>query len=322
MVYRAAVIGCGRIGVLFDQPGHLHILSHAHALTSSSNFQLVGVMDTDSQQANHAAERWGTQSYTSLDHLMNDAQPAVVCVCVPNQFHFEYLQALLSYPLKAVIAEKPLTTDLASTTEIVQSYQQANIPLFVNYTRCYDPMMKQVRDSIRNQELGKLIHTGLKYSKGIMHNGSHVIAAANYLLGEYQSGYPVNAVVDYDKHDPTLGAVMDFEYCNPVFLAAGDERKFTVIEIDLLFEGGRFVFEQLGFQFRRYIVREDPLYPGENDLVLDQQGETGMKESLVNLWQQVFETINQSAPVLCGGSLALQTQRVCSDLLRQFQHDN
>lgn len=322
MVYRAAILGCGRIGVLFDQPGHPHILSHAHALTTSPHFKLVGVMDTDPQQANEAAERWSTKSYASLDRLMNEEKPDVVCVCVPNQYHYEYLQELLSYPLKAVIAEKPLTTDLETTTEIVQSYHQNNLPLFVNYTRCYDPMMRQVRDGIRNHEMGQLVHTVLKYSKGIMHNGSHMIAAANYLLGEYKVGYPVNAVVDYDRHDPTLGAVLQYEYCNPVFLAAGDERNFTVIEIDLLFEDGRFVFEQLGFQFRRYIVREDPLYPGENDLYLDEQGESGMKESLVNLWQQVFETIDHNAPVLCGGNLALQTQTVCSDLLRQYQHDN
>jgi predicted dehydrogenase len=322
MVLRVAIAGCGRIGVLFDQPGHPYILSHAHAITVSPEFELVGVMDADAQRAKDAAVRWGTKAYTSLDTLMKEEQPDVVCVCVPNQFHDQYLHQLLSYPLKAVVAEKPLTTDLQSTKEIVAAFQKSNIPLFVNYTRCYDLKMREVRDLIRNQDMGQLIHAVMKYSKGIMHNGSHMIAAANFLLGSYQSGYPVSAIVDHEEHDPTLSAVMKFEYGSPVYLTGCDERRYSVFEIDLLMEQGRFVFEELGFRFRRYDVREDPLYPGDHDLCLDEQGETGMKQSLVNLWQQVFETVEQHAPVLCGGELALQTQTVCSDLLRQHQHDH
>lgn len=318
---RAAVIGCGRIGVLFDQPGHPYILSHAHGIAASPDFSLVGVMDSNSTRADEAAARWNTKGYASLDALMVDAQPDVVCVCVPNEYHYAYLKSLLAFPLKAVVAEKPLTTELASTQEIVQAYQQAGIPLLVNYTRCYDTMMGSVREKIRQGELGRIIHAVVKYSKGITHNGSHLIAAANFLFGKYQSGYPVSAIIDHAEQDPTLSAVLRYEYSDTVFLTGCDERFFSVFEIDIVYERGRFIFEELGFRFRRYVVREDPLYPGDHDLQLEDQGETGMKKSIICLWRQAAETVQNNAPVLCGGDLALQTQEVCTDLLRQYHHD-
>ncbi len=321
MVYKVAVIGCGRIGVLFDEPGHPTILSHAHALITSPDCELIAAMDVERDRAETAAKRWNTKAYTSLEEVFNEARPDVYCICVPNQYHYDSLKQVSIYQPKAVVAEKPLTTDLQTTQEIVDTYRQKNIPLFVNYTRCYDPKMIEIRDRIRKGTHGRLIHAVVKYSKGIMHNGSHMIAAANFLFGRYHSGKPVSAIIDHREDDPTLSAVMRYEFCDPVFLTGCDERCYSVFEIDMLFEKGRMVFEDLGFRFRRYAVREDPLYPGDQDLVLEEHNETGMMHSLPLLWQQVVDTIQNQTPIHSGGELALETQRVCTDLLDQYVHE-
>ena len=60
-VFRAAIIGCGRIGADAGEPGSgsSRIASHAASYVASPRTELVALCDVDAQRLARAGERWG-----------------------------------------------------------------------------------------------------------------------------------------------------------------------------------------------------------------------------------------------------------------------
>ena len=274
-IYTAAIIGCGRIGSDFDDIESDSVFTHSKAYTLHPRVTLAGLMDIDVNKARMAARKWKCKAFHNIDDLLCGLQPDIISICVPDEFHYEYLKICLDYVPKAVIVEKPLTVDVNYSEEIVNNYIEKDIPLFVNYSRRYDPIVQIFRRKIENQELGKLYHATIKYTKGMLHNGSHAIDMANFLFGEYLSGTPISAIMDYREEDPTLSAMLHYTRCSPVYLQACDERAYSIFEIDIIGEKGRIICDQSGFRYKEYAIREDPNYKGYRELFEKEPFNTG-----------------------------------------------
>ncbi|MBU1055049.1 MAG: Gfo/Idh/MocA family oxidoreductase [Proteobacteria bacterium] len=318
VLYTAAIIGCGRIGSGFDSTESENILTHAKAYTLNPKIELIAVMDADLDKANAAGIKWECESFDNIDILL-EKNPDILSICTPDASHYEILLKCLNYRPKAVIAEKPLTLDVSKTKEIVTRYQDLDVPLFVNFSRRFDYIMQVVRERIYNDELGGILHASIKYSKGIMHNGSHAIDASNFLFGKYISGFPVNDIIDYDKKDPTLGAVLCYSKCPAVFLMACDERAYSIFEVDIVGEKGRIKLDQSGMQCREYKLRRDPIFDGYIDIEEEPPYSTNLGKSMQKLAENVVGYLEGNDSILCSGTDALAAQQICQSLLSQYQ---
>lgn len=315
VLYTAAIVGCGRIGVAFDSPDYDAVLTHAKAFSLHPKVQLVGVMDIDYHVARVAATKWKCIGYTNFQQMMIEQHPDIISLCVPDQFHFEYLLQCLKFQPRAVISEKPLTHGVKQSEIIVKEYRDSGIPLFVNYTRRYDSTVQTLKGRIDSGGLGSIISTTIKYTKGILHNGSHAIDIANYLFGECLSGQPLGRVVDYAESDPTLSVTLQYAKCPEVLLIACDERVYSIFEIDIIAEKGRAFFEQFGFRYKEYAVRKDPIFKGYKDLALINESDTDLKQSLFKLVDNTVNHIDKGATIVCSGNDALLAQRICNALI-------
>ena len=85
MVYRSAVIGCGKIGSGFaDDPKVKSIYTHAGAYTSCPDTILVGVCSRDPGKAERCGRRWNVPGrYTDARTLLVEQQPEIVSICTP-----------------------------------------------------------------------------------------------------------------------------------------------------------------------------------------------------------------------------------------------
>ena len=318
MQYKAAIVGCGRIGVSFDSDDSEAILTHAKAFSVHPQINLAAVMDIDHKIAKSAGIKWKCEYYTDLQRMIREQQPDIISICVPDEFHYEYLLQCLDFKPKAIIAEKPLTLDIEESKEIVEKYKNADIPLFVNYSRRYDGFMQSLKCRIENGDLGRVLNTTIKYTKGILHNGSHAVDVANFLFGEFLSGQPLNSVIDYSEDDPTLSAVFQYTNCPEVFLIAHDERAYSIFEIDIMAEMGRIVFEQSGLRCREYGVRNDPVFKGYKDLILVKEYNTELNKSIFNLVDNVVQHLNNGEKIICSGNDALLAQRICGEMIESW----
>ena len=76
---RFGIVGCGVIGP-----------THAEAIASLPDAQLVAVTDTDAEKAQKLAARYGATPYTSLQTMLDHEQLDVVNICTPSGMHGEH----------------------------------------------------------------------------------------------------------------------------------------------------------------------------------------------------------------------------------------
>src|SRR5436305_14972239 len=94
--FRFGIVGCGVIAQ-----------THAEAIASLADAQLVAVADTTIEKAENLARRYDVHSYASLPQMLAQEQLDVVNVCTPSGLHAEHAcQAMLAGC--HVIVEKPM----------------------------------------------------------------------------------------------------------------------------------------------------------------------------------------------------------------------
>src|SRR5947209_16761039 len=91
---RMAVIGVGHLGK-----------EHARIVASLPDVELVGVVDTNADQARAVAQRLGTQAFTELRPLLGQIEAA--SVAASTRFHHILATELLQHRIP-VMVEKPL----------------------------------------------------------------------------------------------------------------------------------------------------------------------------------------------------------------------
>lgn len=316
--YKVLILGAGRIASGFDTPKSKEVLTHAHAFTKNQKTELVGFFDLNQKVAKAAAEKWGVQFFTNLEKTLCEVQPEIVSICTPDETHEEMLRLLAKYPIRLVICEKPLVTNIESAQNILKEYQKKSIALAVNYSRRYDVTLQKLAKDIQSGKFGKvLLATGM-YSKGLLHNGSHLVDVARILLGEVKKVKPVFGVNDYKQEDPSIAAIYSFENCEQCFIGVGDDRKYGVFEFDILCEKKRFRFTDFGFHLSIQSVEEDKLYKGFFGLGKTKSNTTELTHALDVLAKNVVDHLERKVPLLCSGDDAFQTQKVIQSVFKKW----
>src|SRR6266849_5052572 len=97
MVYRAALIGCGRIASEFaEEPGFASagICTHAQAYAACEQTQLVAICDSAERKLERCGRRWNVAArYHDAGRLLLEQHPEIVSVCTPDSTHYELVQA-------------------------------------------------------------------------------------------------------------------------------------------------------------------------------------------------------------------------------------
>lgn len=311
--YRAVVIGCGYIGSQVEEQAPGSIASHAGAYAAASGVDLVGVFDPDDARAKTAADHWGVAAFPSLEALLGEARPAIVSVCSPTQFHAAQTEACLRHQtVLAVLAEKPLATSLADARGLAELASDLGKPLAVNYSRRFDPGHQRVAGEIRNGGLGRIQHVSGWYTKGIRHNGSHMLDLLAWYFGDVKSAQ-VTAVHDWangdngdngDNDDPSIDA--DIEYASPgqetrvrARIFGCDATAHNIFELFILGEAGRMRLSEGGHRIERQLVGDDFHHPGYRALGAAETLQTAMKDTALHAVEDLVAVLEgrRDAPV-------------------------
>lgn len=316
--YRAAIIGCGKIGAFFDVPASDSVLTHAKAYMTYPRTHLCAVMDIDEEKAVSAGEIWDCAYYSKIDDLFHNEQPDIVSVCTPTENHYKCLRDIVRFRPRAVIAEKPLTDKTKLSQEIVKLYASEGIPLFVNYMRRYDPVVQRVRADILSNKFGNVLYAVIIYTKGILHNGSHAVDLCRFLFGELNESNPVWARYVYSSEDPTISAFLSFERCANVSFIAADERYFSIFDYEIAGENRKIRFENSGLEYREDVVRDDPVLSGYRNLKRARYKRTGLHKAMLGLVDNAVRYLEGDNRILCSAADAYSTQIVCENLIKAY----
>jgi predicted dehydrogenase len=233
-VYKTAVVGCGRIGSLFDFDKKNKIIrSHCGAYTNLQNTILTTICDIDLKKAKKAKEQWNIDSYYS-DHIeMLDKEDIdILSICTHPDSHEKIVNDAVNSGVKAIFCEKPISYNMDSALKILELCKSNNIKLAINHSRRWDPYFINLKNEIINKKFGTLQHINFYYTRGIANTGSHLFDLLRYLFGEIISLNAISSIKEI-KGDPTISCTLEMEnglLCNLIGL---DGRYYRIFDLEI-----------------------------------------------------------------------------------------
>jgi predicted dehydrogenase len=253
MAFTSAIIGLGKIGMLYDRhlPAPAFVLSHARAFAEHPDFLLAGAADPDPSRRDDFFRTFGASAYPTTGELMAAVKPDVLVIASPTANHAEVLrEALENYAPRVVLCEKPLAYNSAETRAMIGACDRRGIPLLVNFIRRADPGIREFAKRIESGQITTPFKAAVWYSKGLLHNGSHMVDLMSFWFG------PVRDVrlVQSGRALPNGDAEPDFQAtfdCGSAIFCAAWEEHFSYYTLDLVTASGRLCYEQGGELFWR-----------------------------------------------------------------------
>lgn len=139
------IVGCGVVAP-----------THAQAIATLPNAQLVAAYDVVTDKARSFASRFSLDVASSLDDLLARPEVDVVTVCVPSGLHAE-IGVEAARAGKHVIVEKPIDVTVEAANRLIESCQAAGVKLTVISQHRYDPAARQARELVARGRLGRLV---------------------------------------------------------------------------------------------------------------------------------------------------------------------
>lgn len=318
-VFNVLIIGAGNIGAGFDSPDDLKVLTHAHAFSKHSGFNLVGFVDIDWSKSQKAASIWGGKAYNSIIKAFDECQIDIVTIAVPDEFHYSVLVEIGDLPVKAVLAEKPLSKKTGEAREICNYYKKRLVPVCVNYTRRFVSEFDQLKHYISSGHYGEFQTGTGYYGKGILHNGSHMVDLVRFLIDEIADAQPLKELHDFYPEDPSISASLLFNNEKTFFLQAVDCRNFTIFEADLFFAKKRIRIVESGFKIEEFDICDNPVFKGYKSIIKTKDIATSFDNALYSLANNIYENLTNGSPLKCTADDGLRAVQICNNL-RQFQY--
>jgi predicted dehydrogenase len=253
-IWRALVIGCGRIGGTFNAgPDDKDVMTHALAYHRHPGFTIAACVDPNPEARAEFARRWGvTTGYATLEEALAAGRYDIISLAGPTATHIAQLEKLVDVDNRAIFAEKPVGGDSARALPLVRRFGARGIPFAVNFQRRWDTEMVKLRDEIASGAWGKRRTVVGRYMRGVVNNAGHMVNLTAFLLGECPR--PISATnprFDGVPNDPTVDARLAFADGTPMHLLGSWGKDYAIFDLTLAFSGGEIAIEAFGFSVRR-----------------------------------------------------------------------
>jgi predicted dehydrogenase len=143
-------IKTGIIGTGFSASAHIEALSRL------PHVEIKTVLGSSVEKAQQLAKKYGIeQGISEIDELFSDPEIQVVHNCTPNHLHFTFNTMALKTG-KHLISEKPLALNSKESAELEQLARDSNVLNCVCFNYRHFPLVRQMKEMIIQQELGKI----------------------------------------------------------------------------------------------------------------------------------------------------------------------
>ena len=157
--YRAGLVGCGRIGSLWDMENDPPIpLSHAGALSLVPEIELVTGASRGREHLEMFGRRWGVKAlYLDYREMIARESLDLVCIATHPGLHRGIVEAAADAGVKAIFCEKPMALHLEDADAIVAACRKKGVILSVNHSRRWYPSYRKAKELLQAGAIGELV---------------------------------------------------------------------------------------------------------------------------------------------------------------------
>ena len=186
--YRAALIGCGRIGAFIDnEVADPYPYSHAAAYEACERATLVAMADQRADVMARAGERYGVPAanqYTDYREMIAAERPDIVSVATQPEHRAEIVIHAAEHGARAIYAEKAMAASLAEADAMVEAVERNGVAFNMGSNRRWHPGFRVLRSLIAEERYGALRSLTVHCGHGIFNMGSHAIDLVLMLNGD------------------------------------------------------------------------------------------------------------------------------------------
>ncbi|MCJ7751879.1 MAG: Gfo/Idh/MocA family oxidoreductase [Armatimonadetes bacterium] len=142
---RVAVIGAGGWG-----------WQHAPAFSERQDVQLCAIVGRTEERTRARAEEFGVPYYLSLAKMLEEVQPKLVSICLPNKEHFQATLEVIRAGVP-LLAEKPLAFDPQEADALLAEAEQRGLFFAINFNHRYARPVQMAWRAIQEGRLGQLV---------------------------------------------------------------------------------------------------------------------------------------------------------------------
>ena len=181
--YRAAVIGCSRMGGFIDNEvvGYAGIMppySHGASFVACDRTDLVACSDLREEVMKQFGEAHGVPKegqYLDFRELIDREQPDIVSVATQPEHRAEIVVYAAEHGVKAIYAEKAFSASMADADAVVETCERNGAVLNLGTQSRWDPGYEVMRELAHGGDIGQL-HTLVAHHLGaLFNNGNHVL---------------------------------------------------------------------------------------------------------------------------------------------------
>lgn len=290
MLYKAAVVGLGKIGLGLDYEKSASdvVLTHSSAFSSHPGFELVAGVDADPSSCEKFKKKYGRPAYSTVAALFENQECDVVAIAVPTPNHFEVFQQVVKNQTKGILMEKPLAPTLTEAETMMKLAAQSGTVVLANYFRRFEPGACHVRDLIEKGDLGEIEKVSATYTNGIFNNGSHLVDFFLGTLGELREAQCLSR-----SGNDTVDMKLVFERA-PVYLLSMPAKYYALNEFRILGSEGSVEYQRGGEKIQVRKVEKNDLFPGFQAL------ENNGKEIKTDFGRYQYHVLSYFLEVLSG----------------------
>lgn len=224
--YRAAVIGCSRMGAFIDHevvglPGHVPPYAHTAVFYACDRTDLVACSDIRPEVMEEVGRQFDIPKagqYTDYMELIEKEKPDIVSVATQPEHRAEIIIHAVEHGAKAIYAEKALCASMAEADAIVEACERNGAVLNIGTQRRWAPGFVKMRDVIASGRLGAL-KTVILSGSTLFNGASHMYDNLLYLNGDARAKSVQMSLVEGEwkingdrlTDDPLAHGVIEFE---------------------------------------------------------------------------------------------------------------
>lgn len=317
-MHQVLIIGCGNIAGGFDadRAAGAPPLTHAGAFAQHPDFAVTACVDPDEVQRTAFQAHWSVGEGASHVAALNAERGRfhVVSICSPTRFHAEHIDAALALGPRLIFCEKPVAKTSREMRALADRCAAQGVLLAVNYTRRWAPDVVRLASDLRSGAWGAVRSVHGVYSKGVVHNGGHMIDLLHLLLGEMDLIAAGGPSFDFWNGDPSVPALLVTRQGVPVTLAIGHAGDYALFELVLVTERGTVAMLDGGLRWSVRRAGESATFVGYRDLgaieIRDGEYDQAMRCAVDN----IAGALDRGAPLASNAGNAHAAQLLCETI--------
>ena len=175
--YRAALIGCGRMGAFIDnEVTSPHAYSHAAGYLACPRTELVALSDPRAEVLERAGARYGVpreRRYRDYREMLERERPEIVSVATQPEQRAAIVICAAEQGARAIYAEKAMAASLEQADAMVAAVERHGVAFNMGTNRRWEVPYDVMKQLIHGGRYGRLRSLTVHHEGGLFNMGSH-----------------------------------------------------------------------------------------------------------------------------------------------------